>query len=85
MKNVVDVAIGGLTYWSVGYGLSFGAEEGNSFVRWSTFFAQSEDEENLGNLYTHYFFQFSFATAATTIVSGQLATLSFTLSLRLQL
>ena len=72
MKNVVDVAIGGLTYWVVGYGLSFGPE-GTSYIRWGGFFTASNDEAVLGNLYTHYFFQFSFATAATTIVSGAVA------------
>ena len=27
MKNVVDVVLGGLTYWAFGYGLSYGKSE----------------------------------------------------------
>lgn len=27
MKNVVDVVLGGLTYWAFGYGLTFGESE----------------------------------------------------------
>jgi len=26
MKNVVDVVLGGLTYWAFGYGLSYGKD-----------------------------------------------------------
>ena len=33
MKNVVDVVLGGITYWAFGYGLSYGeSEHSNSFV-----------------------------------------------------
>ncbi len=33
MKNVVDVVLGGLTYWAFGYSLSYGKSEySNSFV-----------------------------------------------------
>ena len=27
MKNVVDVVLGGVTYWAFGYGLSYGSGE----------------------------------------------------------
>ncbi len=27
MKNVVDVVLGGITYWAFGYGLTFGESE----------------------------------------------------------
>ena len=33
MKNVVDVVLGGLTYWAFGYSLSYGKSEySNSFI-----------------------------------------------------
>ena len=33
MKNVVDVVLGGLTYWAFGYGLSYGKSKySNSFI-----------------------------------------------------
>ncbi|VDK45575.1 unnamed protein product [Gongylonema pulchrum] len=39
VKNVVDVVFGGLTYWSFGYGLSFGdGVYSNAIVGWGKFF-----------------------------------------------
>lgn len=40
VKNVVDVVFGGLSYWAIGYGLSFGDASGfeNSFIGWGKFF-----------------------------------------------
>ena len=39
MKNVVDVVFGGLTYWSLGYGLTFGKSKGsNGFTGAGSFF-----------------------------------------------
>ncbi|WAR01949.1 AMT3-like protein, partial [Mya arenaria] len=70
VKNAVDVVFGGLTYWIFGYGLSFGnASFSNAFIGWGDFFVTAEDEK-LGIVYSKFFFQASFATTATTIVSG---------------
>ena len=33
MKNVVDVVLGGVTYWAFGYGLSYGSGKGTGFCR----------------------------------------------------
>jgi ammonia channel protein AmtB len=30
MKNVVDVVLGGFTYWAFGFGLSFGEDKGTN-------------------------------------------------------
>ena len=39
IKNVVDVVFGGLTYWCVGYGLTFGMDErSNGFSGSGSFF-----------------------------------------------
>lgn len=39
IKNVVDVVFGTLTYWAVGYGLTFGTGEGaNWFTGVGSFF-----------------------------------------------
>ena len=27
MKNVVDVVLGGISYWAIGYGLSYGSDK----------------------------------------------------------
>ncbi|XP_041364247.1 putative ammonium transporter 2 [Gigantopelta aegis] len=74
VKNAVDVIFGGLTYWMFGYGLSFGEDEhySNLFNGWGDFFVTA-NEENLGWVYAKFFFQASFATTATTIVSGAMA------------
>ena len=73
VKNVVDVVLGGITYWMFGYGLSFGdGDWSNPFFGWGKFFLNA-DEDNMGDVYTTFFFQLSFATTATTVVSGAVA------------
>ncbi len=77
VKNAVDVLFGGISYWMFGYGLSFGTSKGsNSFIGIGHFFVDSpqtlhiEDGDDVGHLFSHFFFHASFATTATTIVSG---------------
>ncbi|XP_071537950.1 putative ammonium transporter 2 isoform X2 [Panulirus ornatus] len=73
VKNVVDVVLGGFTYWLFGYALSFGKSEWtNPFCGWGDF-AINPSESEMGKTYTTFFFQLSFATTATTIVSGAIA------------
>ena len=73
MKNVVDVVFGGLTYWAFGYGLSYGTDAGSSpFMGVGSWFVNSEGL-GMGPTYTTFLFQLSFATTATTIVSGAIA------------
>lgn len=73
VKNVVDVVLGGFTYWLFGYALSFGESEWtNAFCGWGSF-AINPGEDEMGRVYTTFFFQLSFATTATTIVSGAIA------------
>lgn len=73
VKNMLDVALGGIAYWFVGFGFSFGENPsvaktmgGNS--RFLTDVELNSDSE--AAIYVQYFFQLSFATTATTIVSG---------------
>ncbi|XP_030832221.1 putative ammonium transporter 3 [Strongylocentrotus purpuratus] len=74
VKNAVDVIFGGLTYWMFGYGLSFGDDEGtNAFCGVGHFFTDSGDADELGWIFAQFVFQASFATTATTIVSGAMA------------
>ena len=76
VKNAVDVLFGGLSYWMFGYGLSFGTGPGtNKFVGVGYFFVDTpltDTNDEIGHLFSHFFFHASFATTATTIVSGSM-------------
>lgn len=72
VKNIVDVTVGGLTYWFLGYGLSFGQNTNASrtVVGASRFVVDEILESDEAWIYVHYFFQLSFATVSITIFSG---------------
>ena len=67
VKNMLDVALGGIAYWFLGFGFSFG--DGNKMSGNGEFVTNVAIDVE-ANTYSKYFFQLSFATAATTIVSG---------------
>lgn len=70
-KNVADVVFGGLSYWMLGYGFSFGNGTGtNGFFGVGKFFIDP-GEDSMGEDFSRFIFQSSFATTATTIVSGE--------------
>ncbi|XP_077867205.1 putative ammonium transporter 2 [Saccoglossus kowalevskii] len=74
VKNAIDVIFGGLSYWMFGYGISFGNDAGsNAFIGIGYFFVDDTDENMMGTLFSSFFFHTSFATTATTIVSGAMA------------
>lgn len=79
VKNVVDVVFGGLAYWAVGYGLSYGDSEylRNPFIGWGKFFFDPSrtdmDSNKEGWAYAAFLFQLSLSTTASTIVSGAVA------------
>lgn len=75
MKNIVDVVLGGFTYWLFGYGISFGREAlSNPFIAFGDFVLDPNIGDPLmGQKFTTFLFQLSFATTATTIVSGAMA------------
>lgn len=74
VKNAVDVIFGGLTYWAFGYGLSFGKDKySNPFCGVGYFMVDTNDPDLIGIVYSTFIFQLSFATTATTIVSGAMA------------
>lgn len=74
VKNAVDVIFGGLAYWMFGFAFSFGDDSRtNAFSGMGMFFTEADDNVNMGYIYSRYFFQLSFATTATTIVSGAMA------------
>jgi len=63
MKNLLDIAVGSLTYWFVGYSLMYG-DTSNGLFFWSGIM-QGEGAD--------LFFQTMFAATAATIVSGAIA------------
>ncbi|XP_076653909.1 ammonium transporter isoform X2 [Halictus rubicundus] len=75
MKNVVDIVLGGLTYWAFGFATSFGSNKHyNSFIGLGEFLIDPPiDDNHMGPKYAAFLFQLSFATTSTTIVSGAMA------------
>jgi ammonia channel protein AmtB len=74
VKNVIDVVFGGLSYWALGFGLSFGDIWPNPVIGIGRFFYDPTSEESGTNAqglgYASFLFQMSFATTTATIVSG---------------
>lgn len=66
MKNLMDLVIGSLAFWAIGYTIMYGEDIGGIIGQPSLFF---DDPENMHNL----FFQTVFAATAATIVSGAVA------------
>ena len=65
MKNFLDIAVGSLAFWFVGYSLMYGADASGGFIHWGGFtFSQGAAD---------LFFQTVFAATAATIVSGAIA------------
>jgi ammonium transporter len=70
VKNMTDILFGGFTFWIFGYAFIFG-DNSNGFISAEDFF--TDKDNNYGWLFSNFFFQFTFSTTATTIVSGCLA------------
>ena len=66
MKNLMDLVIGSLAFWIIGYTIMYGDDIGSFIGQPSLFF---DDPANMHNL----FFQTVFAATAATIVSGAVA------------
>lgn len=75
MKNIIDIVLGGFTYWVFGYGMSFGRGPlSNPFIAIGDFFIDpSVGDPLMGPIFAAFLFQLSFATTSTTIVSGAMA------------
>jgi len=82
MKNLLDACIGALIWWSIGYYVAY--EAGKGFIGGTNldgadskyFFMtglQGDKEDTTGYAYSLFFFQYVFAAAAATIVSGAMA------------
>ena len=69
MKNIMDVSIGALAFWAIGWAVAYGVsgEASNGFVCDGHFFLWAFDD------WSGWIFQFAFAATAATIVSGAMA------------
>jgi Amt family ammonium transporter len=66
MKNIMDLCIGSIGFWVIGYTIMYGETIGAFIGKPTLFFNNAEDMHNL-------FFQTVFAATAATIVSGAIA------------
>ena len=82
IKNMVDAAVGGITFWAIGYGFAFGqsgatdiekADSNNGFIGNADFFLINDDSLWIENGYSGWVFQWAFVAAASTIVCGAVA------------
>lgn len=68
MKNYMDVCLGSIAFWLVGYGLMFGDNPTGWFGQSHFLLGNAEHED-----YSLLFFQTMFAATAVTIASGAMA------------
>eukprot|EP00469_Lotharella_globosa_P018371 CAMPEP_0167814364 /NCGR_PEP_ID=MMETSP0112_2-20121227/2384_1 /TAXON_ID=91324 /ORGANISM="Lotharella globosa, Strain CCCM811" /LENGTH=337 /DNA_ID=CAMNT_0007713581 /DNA_START=37 /DNA_END=1046 /DNA_ORIENTATION=- len=76
-KNLMDSALGAIGFWLLGYTFAFGNNrteasgqgQDNRFIGWGNWALQNFDDSE----YHLWFFQWAFASAAATIVSGSVA------------
>ena len=66
MKNLMDLSVGSLAFWAIGYTIMYGDSIGSFIGTPSLFYDVREDMHNL-------FFQTVFCATAATIVSGAIA------------
>ena len=64
LKNIVDVCAGTICWWILGYSFAYG-DSSNNFIGYTNPFKGTDELD--------WFFQWAFATTATTIVSGSIA------------
>ncbi|XP_055598397.1 putative ammonium transporter 2 [Uranotaenia lowii] len=75
VKNVMDVVLGGISFWLFGFAFMLGRSDyPNPFIGLGEFLSDpSVSEPLLGQMMTIYLFQMTFCTTATTIVGGAVA------------
>ncbi len=78
MKNMMDLSIGALSFWALGFGIMFGT--GNAFMGTSGFFVDASKVDAYASLawtsvpvFAAFIFQAVFAATAATIISGAVA------------
>lgn len=72
-KNCMDACIGAMVWWICGFAFAFGMQNEGSFMGTKYFLGVGILDKDSGVSYGYWFFQFTFACTAATIVSGSLA------------
>lgn len=76
LKNILDGCLGAIVWWGFGYPFAYGGpyaqDKRNPFIGGTNFF-MSDDNQVSGEYYAGWMFQWAFAAAAATIVSGAVA------------
>ncbi|MCA9004371.1 MAG: ammonium transporter [Planctomycetaceae bacterium] len=74
-KNLMDVCVGVLIYFAVGYGLMYPGDAGNGYFGYAGFGIGDAGDPGPGVLHPQvdFLFQVAFAATAATIVSGAVA------------
>lgn len=76
-KNFIDVSLGVLIFWLVGYSLMYGEPLVGGWLAWGGFGSSQAAPETIGagvlHPQTDWLFQVAFAATAATIVSGAVA------------
>ncbi|CAG0924439.1 unnamed protein product [Notodromas monacha] len=67
IKNLLDMLMGGIAYWLIGFPLAFG--KGNAFMGWTYWASVGLPDRKMAQ----WFFDFVHAATASTLVSGSLA------------
>lgn len=74
MKNVMDISIGSLVFWMIGFGLMFGANKSGWFGTNNFFLSEIDPSTDEGMFdYAFFIFQTVFAATAATIISGAIS------------
>ncbi len=74
MKNMMDLAIGAVLYWVVGFGIMFGSQ--SAIFGALDFFTQGDYSASLPegvSMFSYFIFQTVFCATSATIVSGSMA------------
>lgn len=66
MKNIVDLFVGAIAFWAIGYSLMWGNSVDGFFGEVTAFYVEPGDMHNL-------FYQTVFCATATTIISGSIS------------
>lgn len=73
-ENFFDAMLSGIFFWAIGFGLAYGTSNGLFGTDTFFFSGMSADGSNLdGGLYITFFYQFVFAAATGTILTGAMA------------